>query len=123
MSNRRIGRILLLFSTTYKLSLNEEKPVELAYVEWFRLVNNGWDNKTEMFKVKKAESFGVIDIRSIERGMHQVPCFKGFNIQKNGQDVPPSLDEYKEFWINNWISREIYNTIYGNPEKWDHTLV
>jgi hypothetical protein len=123
MSNRRVGRILLLFSTTYKLSLNEEKPIELAYVEWFRLINNGWDNKTEMFKVKKAESFGVIDIRSIERGVHLVPCFKGFNTQKNGQGVQPSLDEYKEFWINNWIDRHMYNTIYGNPEKWDHALV
>jgi hypothetical protein len=107
----------------YELSLNEEQPVDLAYVEWFRLVGNGWDKKTEMFKVRKTESFGVIDICSIERGAHLVPCFKGFETQKIAEGVQPSLDAYKDFWLNNCIDGHMYDTIYGNPGKWDEPIV
>ena len=71
-----------------------------------------------MFKIKKADNFGVIEIGAIERGVHLVPCFKGFDTQMGGTNVPPSLDEYKDFWINNWIDGHMYNMIYADNEKW-----
>ena len=118
MSNRRMDHVFLFFSTTYKPS-GTIRPVELAYVQWFKLITNGWNAKTEMFKVMKTSDFGVIEIGSIERGVYLVPCFQGFNTEIDGIGVRPSLDEDKDFWINNWMDCHIYNMIYADNEKWN----
>ena len=73
------------------------RPIELTYVQWFKLITNGWNAKIEMFKVRKTSDFGVIKIRSIERSVHLVPCFQGFNTEMHGIGVRSSLDEYKDF--------------------------
>ena len=76
---------------------DEVKTVNLVYVEWFKLASNRWDLRTEMFKIKKADNFGVIEIEAIERGVHLMPCFKGFDMQMEGMDISSNLDEYKGF--------------------------
>ena len=50
-------------------------------MQWFKLIMNGWNANTEMFKVRKTSHFGVIEIGSIERGVHLVLCFQGFNTE------------------------------------------
>src|ERR1700689_1521341 len=45
MSNRRIGWVLLFFSTVCNVT---EEKIEMAYVEWLKVVGNIWDKKTEM---------------------------------------------------------------------------
>jgi hypothetical protein len=61
----------------------------------------------------------VVDIGSIERGCHLVPCFSGFDTEIVGSKrFIPSLDVYKDFWINNWIDGHMYNTIYAYNWKW-----
>ena len=96
------------------------KKIEMAYVKWFKLGINQWDSKTEMFKVKKSMpgDYGVIEIGSIKRGAHLVLCFKGFEMPMAKLDLKPSLDEYSDFWINNWIDEHKYNTICIENEKW-----
>jgi Plavaka transposase len=118
MSNRKIGRVLLLFSTWWE---KMRKEIHLAYVELFKLATNGWDPKTQTFKVRKTGDCEVIEVESIERGVHLVPCFKGFETQMAAgtREFVSSLDEYKDFWINNWIDRHMYNTIYAEDEMWE----
>lgn len=118
MNNRRVGRIHLIFSVVCSLSGNK---VGMAYVEWFKVTSGKWDHRTEMFKVTRSvpPNYMVIDIGSIERGCQLVPCFDGFETQMAGKPkFIPSLDKYQHFWINNWIDRHMYNTIYADVEMW-----
>jgi hypothetical protein len=114
MSNRRIGRVLLFFSTVCNVT---GRKIEMAYVEWLKVVNNTWDKKTEMFKVRRSGEYAVIGIESVERGVHLVPVFKGFATPMAQVGSQPSLEVYQDFWINNWIDGHIYNTIYAQNEK------
>jgi Plavaka transposase len=113
MSNRRIGRVLLLFSTVCNVT---GKKIEMAYVEWMTLASNTWDKKTEMFRVKKSGEYAVIGVGSIERGVHLVPVFQGFRTAM-AETEQPSLEVYRDFFINNWIDGHMYNTIFALNEK------
>jgi hypothetical protein len=118
MSNRRIGRVLLLFSA---IPGSTGHTIGMAYVEWMRVTSNKWDGKTEMFKVARSNppEYMVVDIESIERGCHLVPCFEGFDTRMAGKpEFTPGLNEYTHFWINNWIDRHMYNTIYADVSMW-----
>jgi len=107
MANRRVARLLLLFSIP---DPNSEMEFQLAYVQIFR--NQGFDAVTGMFKVVK-DRFEVIEIDTIERGVHLVPCFKGFNTEMATGKSPPVLDTFDTFYINNYTDLHQYNTIYG----------
>ena len=65
MGKYRVGRVFL-FS---HLSSTDFVTTEMAYVEWFMLVQSAstpWNSKTEMFKVRKSPGeFAVIDVRTI----------------------------------------------------------
>ena len=115
MSNRRIGWVLLFFSTVCNVT---EEKIEMAYVEWLKVVGNIWDKKTEMFKVKRSGDYAVIGVGSIERGVHLVPVFEGFTMAMAGAGLRPSLEVCQNFWINNWIDGHMYNTIYSDNWKW-----
>lgn len=116
MSNRRVGRVFLLFSVKCNVTGNK---IGMAYVEWLKVPTRTWDKTTEMFKVKRSQNYMVIDIGAIERGCHLVPCFDGFETTMAGiPNFNPSLDIYTHFWINNWIDEHMYQTIYADADKW-----
>jgi len=64
-----------------------------------------------MFKVRK-DRYAVIDIATIERGVHLVPCFPGLDTRMADTKSSPSLDVFTDFWINNYVDVHIYNTVY-----------
>ena len=107
MENRRVARLLLLFSI---LDRNSETELQLAYVQLFR-TQSAVDAATGMFKVVK-DRCEVIEIDTIERGIHLVPCFKGFITEMATGISPPVLDTYDTFYVNNYIDLHIYNTVY-----------
>ena len=109
MANRRVARILLLFSIQDLESA--ENRLSLAYVQLFRTVRPA-DKASGMFKVVK-DRFEVIPIDTIERGVHLVPHFNGFGTKGATSKSEPGLEVYKEFWINNYVDMHMYNTIYS----------
>ena len=70
-----------------------------------------------MFATKKTDEYEVIELATIERGVHLIPLFGGM------MENPPraraeagklfGLDAFDAFVINNHIDIELYNTIYG----------
>jgi hypothetical protein len=112
MANRRVGRVLLLFKVAQPWG--ERNLVSLAYVQWFQTV--AFDQVSGMFRLKKMtgrDGFEVVEIETIERGAHLIPCFKGLDTKMADGRSEPALDMYKEFWLNNQIDEHMYNTIYG----------
>ena len=107
MGNRRVARLLLLFST---LSPAAEK-LNLAYVQLFRVVSHP-DGSTGMYKIRKEDKYEVVEIDTIERGVHLIPCFVGYETKMANRFSRPALDVYKDYWINNQIDLHMYNTIY-----------
>jgi hypothetical protein len=113
MANRRVGRVLLLFKVTEPWG--EHNIVSLAYVQWFQTV--AFDKVSGMFRVKKMtgrDGFEVVEIETMERGAHLIPCFKGLGTKMADGKSEPALDMYNEFWLNNQIDEHMYNTIYGS---------
>jgi hypothetical protein len=111
MANRRVGRVLLLFKVCEPWGTED---LSLAYVQWFQTV--AFDKVSGMFRVKKMtgrDGFEVVEIDTIERGAHLIPCFKGLDTQMADGRSTPALDTYNEFWFNNQIDEHAYNTIYG----------
>ena len=84
--------------------------ISLAYVQWFKTLN--CDKHSGMFRLKKMNSFDVVDIDTVERGAHLIPCFTGLETEMANSDSPPALDVYNEFWFNNQVDNHAYNTIY-----------
>jgi len=108
VSNLRVARVLLLFAIPDPSS---EKELQFAYVQLFR-TSRPADQCSGMFKVVKEERFEVIEVDTIERGVHLIPCFKGFESGMANGRTPPVLDTGREFWINNYTDLHIYNTVY-----------
>jgi hypothetical protein len=95
MANRRVGRVLLMFKVCEPWG---EQDLSLAYVQWFQTVD--FDKVSGMFRVKKMtgrDGFDVVEIETIERGAHLIPCFKGLNTQMADRRSTPALDLYNEF--------------------------
>ena len=113
MANRRVARLLLLFSTECPVTAT---TIELAYVQLFRLVGTGPDPCSDMFKVRK-DKYAVIEIDTIERGCHLIPSYSGFATPMASGRSLPSLDAYEDFSLNNYIDEHMYNTIY-NADRW-----
>ena len=60
------------------------------------------DHWTGMFKVKTLEKYEVVEVDSIERGVHLIPCFVGHETEMASANTVSALDNYDEFWINNY---------------------
>jgi Plavaka transposase len=109
MHNRRVARILLLFNMDDLSGV----PCELAFVQWFKTARDA-DRATGMFKVSKTDTFEVVELDSIERSVHLIPCFESaMNTQMASWNSAPALDVYSHFWLNNQIDIHMYNTIWA----------
>ena len=108
MDNRRVARLLLLFSIP---DPDSETEIRLAHVQLFRTVMV--DEASGMFKVAK-DRFEVIEIDTIERGVHLIPCFDGFNTPMATATSPPALDAFDTFWLNNQIDLHMYNSVFAD---------
>jgi len=108
MSNRHIAHILLIFSVR---SYWSNELFKLAFVQLFS-TSPPVDRWSEMFKVKKQNMFEVVEIDTIERGVHLIPCFTGLDLKMANRRSDPALDMYTDFWLNNQIDMHICNTIY-----------
>jgi len=51
-----------------------DEQLNLAFIQLFRTVEPA-DHWTGMFKVKTLEKDEVVEVDSIERGVHLIPCF------------------------------------------------
>ena len=110
MDRRRIARLRCLFRT----------PIlggqQLAFVQWFK-TNRDPEESTGMFATKKTDEYEVIELATIERGVHLIPLFGGMmeNPPRARAEVgkPFGLDAFDTFVVNNHIDIELYNTIYG----------
>jgi len=109
MGSRRVGRLLLLFKTEDPRSGAMEE-LSLAYVQWFKTLN--LDKYTGMYRVRKTDNFEVVEIDTVERGVHLIPCFTGLATEMASSSSLPTLDVYTDFWLNNQIDNHMYNTIY-----------
>jgi len=67
-----------------------------------------------MYKVKKAQWFDVVEIDTIERGVHLIPCYGGSLVATCMTTATslPALEVHDEFFINNQIDLSMYNIIY-----------
>ena len=108
MSNRRIACVLLIFSVR---SYWSDELFKLAFVQLFSTSPQA-DRWSGMFKVKKQNMFEVVEIDTIERGVHLIPCFTGLDLKMANWRSNPALDVYTDFWLNNQINMHMYNTIY-----------
>ena len=112
MSNRKVAHLRLLFSIEVRVPGEDDfRKLDLAYVQLFSVVGNGADPLSGMFKVRK-DRYTVIDIATIERGVHLVPCFSSLETQMADAKSSPSLDVYTDFWLNNYVDVDMYNTVY-----------
>jgi len=66
-----------------------------------------------MYRAKAVSQCEVIEIDTIERGVHLIPYFKiEYQTAIATPTSRPALDMYDEFWVNNQIDLHMYNTIY-----------
>ena len=107
MHGRRVARLWCVFQ------LNVFGGIKLALVEWFEC-NSRPEPDTNMYLVKKKHEYEVIELSTIERGIHLIPDFGkeigGTRRAELGE--PHGLDAFERFVINNHLDLEIYNTIY-----------
>jgi hypothetical protein len=106
MAGRRIARLWCLFKVDILGGLS------LALVQWFKCSKNP-ENDTGMFIVTKKDEYEVIELDTIERGVHLIPHFGPIGSTPApipGQ--PHGLDAFDKFVINNHLDLEIYNMIY-----------
>ena len=108
MVNHKVARIHLLFTT---VDSESDEQLNLAFIQLFRTVEPT-DHWTGMFKVKTLEKYEVVEVDSIERGVHLIPCFIGHETEMASANTVSALDNYDEFWINNYSDSHMYNTIY-----------
>jgi Plavaka transposase len=109
MRNRRVGRVCLFFKleTPFRTT-----PYCLAFVQMFSC-GSAPDRSCGMYKVKKLEKYEVIEVETIERGVHLIPSF-GASLSTDMADggSPPALDLYETFWLNNQVDLHIFNTVW-----------
>jgi len=110
MSNRRVARVLCMFQLVEPSGSGVERNV--AFVQLFR-TNPQPDKCTGMFRVRKLEEFSVVEIVTMERGVHLIPDY-GRTMATEVATVrsPMALDVYTDFWLNNHIDPHMYNSIF-----------
>jgi hypothetical protein len=72
-----------------------------------------------MFQVNKTDKYEVIELSTIERGVHLIPVFGPIGtttpwreLTEEGTKVPRGLDAYDKFVINNYRDLDAFNLIY-----------
>lgn len=62
---------------------------------------------------KKLDIHGVIEIDTIERAVHLIPCFgNATGTKMTRADEPPVPHRYDELYINNHVNVDTFKTIY-----------
>ena len=92
--------------------------LSLALVQWFDCKKDPeW--LTNMYLVTKSDKYEVIELSTIECGVHLIPDYgpigmttPWMEMQEQGIKVPCGLDAYDKFVINNYLDLDKYNTIY-----------
>jgi hypothetical protein len=134
MLRRRVAQTLLLFKC-----LVDGTEFELAYVNWFETVRAAKDTDCGLFLLKRTSRCSVILISDIERPVHLVPKFgnqldraamakqamdkarEADKAMRNAKQLKGTktwnatdfiLNYYSEFWLNVWVDRHGYKTIY-----------
>ena len=106
MKNKKVARLLLLFSLTTQT--NERH--DLALVQLFGM-SSSVDVNCAMYKVKKTTTYEVIEIATIEQGVHLIPVYHNKTDMATANSTP-ALDMYSEFWLNNQVNLHKFNSIY-----------
>ena len=72
-----------------------------------------------MYLVTKSNKYEVIELSTIERGVHLIPDYgpigtitPWIEMQKRGTKLPCRLDAFNKFVINNYLDLDMYNTIF-----------
>ena len=106
MDGRRVARLASLFK------LNVLNNLQLALVQWFDCSRMP-EQDTGMFIVTKKQEFEVIEVDTIERGVHLIPHFgRPGTTRKARQGDVLGLDNYEKFVINNHVDLDLYNMIF-----------
>jgi hypothetical protein len=112
MTGRRVAWLWCLFT------VNLLSSPSLALVQWFDCKRTP-EQVTNMFIITKTNKYEVIELSTIERGVHLIPNFGAIGstnpwkeLAKGDNPIPRGLDEYDRFVINNHLDLEIYNMIY-----------
>lgn len=109
MANRKVARVHCLFS------MNVYPDRQFACVEYFECAPQV-EAASRMFRVWKKERvrYDVIQLSSIERGIHLIPDFGGeIGKTKSLPKGVTALDQYRRFVINNHIDVEAFKEIFG----------
>jgi hypothetical protein len=106
--NKWVARLLLLFSL---VTPSDGQNQELAFVQMFG-ISTEVDHDCGMYRVKKTTTFEVVEIATIEQGVHLIPMYQGTKNQMASSISAPALDMYSEFWLNNQVNLHKYNGIY-----------
>ena len=106
MKNKKVARLLLLFSLTTQTIERHD----LALVQLFGM-SSSVDVNCTMYKVKKTTTYEVIEIATIEQGVHLIPVYHNKTDMATANSTP-ALDMYSEFWLNNQVNLHKFNSIY-----------
>jgi Plavaka transposase len=111
MTGRRVARLWCLFTVDVL-----DNP-SLALVQWFECKEDP-EAVTNMYLVNKTDKYEVIELSTIERGVHLIPDFgpigpttPWLEIAEGGTKVLRGLDAYDKFVINNHLDLDIFNMI------------
>ena len=112
MTGRRVARLWCLFTVDVL-----DSP-SLAFVQWFQCKEDP-DGVTGMFQVNKTDKYEVIELSTIECGVHLIPVFGPIGTTtpwrestEEGTKVLRGLDAYDKFVINNYRDLDVFNLIY-----------
>lgn len=106
MGNKKVAQLHLLFSHTTRT----DECHDLALVQLFAM-SATVDENCGMYKVKKTTTYEVIEIATIEQGVHLIPVYNN-QTEMATTNSQPTLDIYSEFWLNNQVNLHKFNSIY-----------
>ena len=108
--NRQVAQVLLFFSM--ESPIVNEGTLHLAFVQLFQTAGP-INRNSGMYKVRKLNSqFEVVEVETIERGVHLIPCYIEVETKMANGGSPVAIDSLTDFWLNNHIDLHMYNTIY-----------
>jgi Plavaka transposase len=109
MVGRRIARLWCLFTVDVL-----ENP-SLALVQWFD-IRRETEPVTNMYVVNKTNRYEVIELLTIERGVHLIPDFGRIGTTQSPLEGDNNrlrgLDAYDRFVLNNYTDLDAYNNYY-----------
>ncbi|KAH7069397.1 hypothetical protein BKA62DRAFT_628937, partial [Auriculariales sp. MPI-PUGE-AT-0066] len=116
----RVGRLRAIFAIpeAYQVALfGADTPGPLAFVEWFTPPPRRANNVNGMLEVVRLRTANgdpqreIVELADIRRSCQLVPKFGDASINRS---VTPTtiLDEYDEFYLNNRLDKNMYNTLF-----------